>query len=344
MAGVVTGRWLTLLIAGSVSAVPSWGVLRSELEASRDGADGSASVYVRDVRTGTEFGHRADTPVYLSSTLKIVVMLEVLRQVDEGRLALDGMVVFSPADVRDGVGPIGLGPSGRRFRISELLERISELLELMMDQSDNAAADLLMSLVGLESLNRLPARRGVRFGAIESLLQEKRDIYARLDEHGALLTPRQVYDLGRAVSPDARAELFSRMVGRAPPFTGHDLHRAFESYYREGANSAPLREVGALLAQVARCDGLRPDSCALAHRLMRGCRTGRARILAGLPPAAAWEHKTGTQDERACDVGIWYPAPERPVVIAVCVRDFPDVRAAERLMARVGRAVAEGAD
>jgi beta-lactamase class A len=102
-----------------------------------------------------------------------------------------------------------------------------------------------------------------------------------------------------------------------------------------------MREMGRLLAQVARCEGLSAESCSRAHALMRECRTGRGRILAGLPETAAWAHKTGTQHRRACDLGILYLQPERPIVVAACTRGFWHVSDAERLFARLGRIISD---
>lgn len=332
--------WVTalLLIAlraqASVLPVPQRWVpqLRSEVEAAAGGLDGSLSLYVGDVRRGGELEIDADTPTYLSSAIKVVVMLEVLRQVDAKHLSLDQPIVFGPDDVRDGVGPIQRGPPGRRFTVAQLLE-------LMMDRSDNAAADLLMRLVGVRNLDRLVRDHGLSFGPFETLLDERRDIYALLDPRGAKLTPTQIWELGQSRSPQTRAELFSRMIGRSPPFNAADLDGAFKAYYQRHANSASMRQMGRLLGQLARCEGLSSESCSRAHALMRNCRTGTSRIRAGLPGTADWAHKTGTQQRRACDVGILFAGEQHPVVVAACVRDFRSVGEADRLFARIGRAL-----
>ncbi len=322
-----------LLAAWSTGGDERWQEpLARQVEAALASFDGELSLYVRDVATGEEYAHDAHTPTYLSSAIKVVVMLEVLRQVDTGQLRLEDRVVFGPEDVRDGVGPARRGPPGRVFTIRELLA-------LMMDYSENAAADLLMGKVGLDRLNQLPRRRGAAFSEIDTLLGERRRIWAELDPRGALLTPRQILALGEASGPEERGRLFSRFVGRSPPFTGADVVRAFQAFYAKNVNTAPMREMGRLLEQVARCDGLSAQSCRLARDLMGACRTGKARIRAGVPRDVEWVHKTGTQERRACDVGILYPSADRPVVVAACTRDFTDVADAERLLRRVGAAV-----
>ncbi|HEY3452563.1 MAG TPA: serine hydrolase [Myxococcales bacterium] len=322
-----------LLAVGASPAASGWPErLSRRVDSALAAFDGDLSLYVRDVATGEEYAHDARTPTYLSSAIKVLVMLEVLRQVDAGQLRLEDRVVFGPDDVRDGVGPVKRGPPGRVFTVRQLLA-------LMMDYSENAAADLLMGKVGLDRLNELPRQRGVAFSEIDTLLGERRRIWAELDPKGASLSGQQILALGDEPNPDARGRLFSQMVGHTPPFTGADVQRAFQSFYAKRINSAPMREMGRLLEQVARCEGLSPSSCRLARELMSGCRTGAGRIRAGVPRDVEWDHKTGTQEHRACDVGILYPRPDHPVVVAACTRDFQDVRDAERLLREVGAAV-----
>lgn len=130
-------------------------------------------------------------------------------------------------------------------------------------------------------------------------------------------------------------------VSAVPAWSGRDLDRAFAAYYAEQVNSASMKEMGQLLGQVARCEGLSAESCARARTLMHSCRTGRGRIAAGLPGTAKWEHKTGTQHRRACDLGIVEFQPGRPIVIAACTRNFWRVADAERLLANLGAIISQ---
>lgn len=293
---------------------------------------GELSVYVQDVEGGTQYAYRADEPTYLSSTLKVVVALELLRRVDAGLVSLDEVHVFGPDDVRDGVGPKSRSPPGTRFTLGGLLE-------LMLVHSDNAAADVLIGYLGTHALEEHLAGRDVRFGPLRSLLDERRAIYGTLDPRAEHLTPRQVSDLGRYDSLEERARALSALFGHAPPWDGRALAQAFEAFYTSGINSAPMRQMGRLLAQVARCDGLTRTSCEQLLGMMRACRTGAHRLKAGFPEGTPWAHKTGTQHRRACDVGLVFVGPERAVVVAACARGFPRVSDAEAAFAQLGRAV-----
>lgn len=314
-------------------AVPGWPErLQHEVVSIARKFDGEINLYVKDLSTGQEYGHNALTPAYLASTVKIAVMLEVLRQVDEGKLKLDEVVEFTAADLRDGAGPVKRAAPGTKFPITSLLDS-------MMGDSDNAATDLLIKRAGLDAINAELARRKLQPWKLTTLLEVRHRVYGELSPAGAALTPRQVFDLWLVKSLDARARALATLVKLQKPLTARDLDGAFDAYYARGWNTAPMIQMGRLVEQIARCEGLSVSSCALAHTLMKACRTGTKRIRAGIPKDAVWAHKTGTQHRRACDVGFLSPSPDRQVVVAMCVRDFRSRPGADRAFAKVGAAL-----
>ncbi|MGA9525022.1 MAG: serine hydrolase [Myxococcaceae bacterium] len=315
------------------NALPCWpAALETDVVATARGFDGTLNVYVKDLSTGEEYGHNALTPAYLASTTKLLVMAEVLRQVDSGLLTLDQAVTFNPEDLRDGAGPVKSAAPGTTFTVAFLLD-------VMMGDSDNTATDLLIRLVGLENVNKNAADRGLRLGPVTTLLDVRRHVYGALHPDGFNLTPEQIFELWLERKQPARAQRLSKLVKRSPAFTAADLERAWRDYYRQNLNTASMQQMGALLEQLSQCTGLSPTSCQTSHALLRGCRTGSSRIRAGIPPQTVWAHKTGTQHRRACDVGLLYVTPERPVALAVCARDFERPADADRALARVGKAV-----
>ena len=123
-----------------------------------------------------------------------------------------------------------------------------------------------------------------------------------------------------ALSKDVRAKALRRYLA-APP---------------DGASANGVTLGLALLAQ-GRLLG--PKSTVHLLTLMRSSRTGPLRLKSGLRPGWTLAHKTGTQHERACNVGIAYFAPERPVVVAVCTEKFSSRKKAEGTIADVARAL-----
>jgi beta-lactamase class A len=304
--------------------------LKPQVEAEARDFHGELTFYVEDVGSLAHYGYMAAAPTFLSSTIKLVVALAVLERLDQGVLSPDQRVWFGPEDLRDGVGPLRGSSGGRWFTVRSLLG-------LMLSASDNAAADRLITLIGVEALDAELKQRQVQFLPLTSLLEERHRIYGKLDPRGYELSPAQIQALGRVAPLADRAALFSRMLGHTPAWTGEQLAAAHLAYYEDGVNSGSMQQMGLLLRQISRCQGLSSESCRLLVNLMKACRTGASRIRAGLPPEVPWAHKTGTQFGRACDVGIFWPSPDRPVVIAACTRNFRSLEEAEALMARLGR-------
>ncbi|ADO75376.1 serine hydrolase [Stigmatella aurantiaca] len=329
---------LAVLVTSSTEAlgtpaVPSWtmGLNRLVEEAVR-GFDGELSLYVLDVTSGEEYAYDAERPTYLSSAIKLGVMLEVMHQVDQRQLSWEETLTFTPEAIRDGMHRLHRAQPGDTLSVSTLLEA-------MMVDSDNAAADLLIQRVGVDNVQAQLAARGVRTGPVSSLLEERRRIYAKLDPRAQNLSPDQIRALGRHDSLESRARVLSKMMAPAAAWTGRDLDQAFQAFYADNVNSASMRDMGHLLQQVARCEGLSAASCTRAHALMRACQTGSARVAAGLPEAAAWAHKTGTQHRRACDLGFLSLPSGHTAVIAACTRNFWHVSDAERLFAFLGESL-----
>jgi beta-lactamase class A len=323
--------------SGERSRAPWTARLHTLVEQAAEDFEGELSLYVLDVGSGDAYAYDADVPTYLSSAIKIAVMLEVLHQVDRKKLSLKEKLTFGPEDIRDGMHRLDGVRPGERLSIATLLD-------YMMGDSDNAAADLLIRRVGVHNVKAQLVARGIQAGEVSSLLDERRRVYARLDPSAQGLRPQQIHSLGEHDSPSSRARALSELLEHSPAWTGSELDQAFHAFYAENVNSASMRSMGRLLAQLARCEGLSKASCTRAHALMRACRTGRGRIAAGLPSTATWAHKTGTQHRRACDLGLLYLQPDRPIVVAACTRNFWRVSDAEHLFARLGRIISSAAE
>jgi len=74
----------------------------------------------------------------MQSVFKLPIAIEVLRQVDEGKIDLDREILLGADDARAGVTTIAV-PSRMTVR---------KLLEAMVLNSDNVACDRLLALVG----------------------------------------------------------------------------------------------------------------------------------------------------------------------------------------------------
>ena len=150
--------------------------LGEELEkTSRESKARAVAVALLDFESGFRFSLAGDRWFHAASTIKVAVLLAVLRAADEGRLRLE-----DPLHVRnrfigaaDGF-PFRVDPDSdampELYRFIGRTVKISDLTEGMIASSSNLATNLLLDLVGVEyarnvlrdaQVNGVELRRGV---------------------------------------------------------------------------------------------------------------------------------------------------------------------------------------
>jgi len=138
----------------------------SELEAKiEEIVDGNPNVGVYiDTMDGT-IGFNETKVVSSASTIKVPILVEALRQADQGELIWNDEVLVEDKDVVGGSGTIKNDPIPASYTVKELAE-------LMMVVSDNTATNLIAERVGFDQVNWTCAKLGcVDTGA------EKSDLY-----------------------------------------------------------------------------------------------------------------------------------------------------------------------
>lgn len=320
--------------------VPAWTMaLERRLEAVDAVYAGDIGVYVRHLGRDESFSYRAEEPWYLASGIKVPVAIAVMRAVERGELSLDTRVTLLETDFVDGAGGTNAFRAGTRLRVSWLLEQ-------MIVHSDNTASDVLIRTVGIDQVNLVAAELGHVDGMhITTLADVRRLAYGQLHPSASGLRSQDLFALQRAGAGQARVRRLVQLLAITPTdLLRPDLDSAFEAYYATHANSASLVEFGRMLAALSDGRALGPEGTTYLLDVMARVQTGARRIRAGLPAGTRFEHKTGTQHRRACDLGIATvpalspgQAPAR-VVIAACARGTATA-ASERALRDVGAAV-----
>src|SRR5690606_17628957 len=105
-------------------------------------------IALRDVRTGAElhagWPRAEDGQAFpMMSVYKVPIAVAVLAADAMGTLSLSDTVEFRPSDVRGFHSPLS-----ERYPDGGVRLTVDELLEFAVSQSDNAASDRLLSLVG----------------------------------------------------------------------------------------------------------------------------------------------------------------------------------------------------
>jgi beta-lactamase class A len=281
-------------------------------------------IAVSDVASGWTAHVAGDQVFPQQSVSKLWVALAVMQAVDEGRLALDQLVVMGPDDRSVFYQPLTArirGPNG--FQIT-----VADLMRHALIESDNSANDkLIAELGGADAVTRVIAGKGlhgVAVGGAERDVQTRTAGLTWKPEYGRTW----IFKTARAQLPDAVRDQALASYLAAPP---------------DGAT--PLGIVTGLSA-LKRGELLSRASTDFMLGLMEEARTGAMRMHAAVPHGWTLAHKTGTgPDWRGASVGIndvgLLTAPDgRTYAVAVMIRQTtrpPSARHA--IMQNVVRAV-----
>ena len=109
-------------------------------------APGRVALEVKDLSTGFTSGYNMNEVMPAASTIKIPVMVEVFKQMQEGVFDLNRRVELLESDKDWGSGDICDDADGTEIPVSTLLMK-------MITVSDNTAANMLIRLVGRRNIN-----------------------------------------------------------------------------------------------------------------------------------------------------------------------------------------------
>jgi beta-lactamase class A len=160
-----------------------------------DEEDGFAFV-VKDVSTGRGATHNADKNFYAASLFKLFVMYEVFNQQASGAVNWEGELLMTPYYESQGLGP-------RETALCQVLT-VSEAMQAMMRISDNAAAHLLLDLVGPGNVNQSLQAVGILDSGLYS-----EELPSRASDVALLL---EAIASGEAISQAASAEMVELMA------------------------------------------------------------------------------------------------------------------------------------
>ena len=123
------------------------------------------AVSYRDLESGETLDIAADTVFHAASTMKVPVMIEVLRRAQEGAFSLDQeiLLVNQFASLADGSSfSLNKADDGDSTLYSRAGDRVTvrDLLRLMITRSSNLATNELIELVGARNVTEAARRYG----------------------------------------------------------------------------------------------------------------------------------------------------------------------------------------
>tara|TARA_Y100000817_G_scaffold190416_1_gene148759 strand:+ start:1966 stop:2799 length:834 start_codon:yes stop_codon:yes gene_type:complete len=258
----------------------------------------------------------------MASTYKVPIATQILTMVDQGDLALTDMIEIEQEDVY-------LTSSA----ISDLLDdpgvqlSIHNLLELMLQISDNIATDILFDIAG--GAEEITGRM-VEVGA--DGIRVDRTTWALI----ANWLGRDDVTVENRIYPDEYRALLETELANG--YAGSD-NAAFNADPQDTATPLAMAR---LLHKIWDQEILSEESSSLLIDIMYRCQTGEARLKGALPPGTQVAHKTGTIGETTNDVGIIdLPDGAGHVITVVYIKEskLPDNPAMEPVIANIARAI-----
>ena len=287
--------------------------------------DGIFGVCVRDISTGVEIGIRMDDMLPMASTCKVPILVEAYNQVDLGMLDIYKRMPFTEDDQCLGSGLF------RSFHPG-FEPTIFDCLLMMIVVSDNAATDIVSSLIGLQNVNVRMRGLGLNNIRLDRPIRTLiGDILVAADDRYEGISPKN-WDEYLVRHPDLKE-------------IDKDLNIGREAVNQAAADMdvASPRDLARLCAMIAEHKAASEGSCLemlsiLDKQLLNG------RIPRDLPVRTRFPHKTGTLGSGAVvnDIGILFNEEVPLASIAILSRDLRNpVYETCNTMAAIGRALYE---
>ena len=268
------------------------GLLRSKLETIAHGVSADWGIYVKSLDTGEEIAINADAVMDTMSDIKIPLLVDVYRQVDDGKIDTADRIVMKTADKRFGTGVLRTLDPGLNLSFHDALM-------LMIIQSDNTGTDMAFARAGGPAhVTQTMRQLGLNsITATGTTFDWFRALASAGDSSWANLTPEELFTKG---FPDK--------------LTDADVEKFhFEGNHPFGLSSA--RDMGRLLELIATNHAASEKSCHEMMRLM-SMQQMRSRIPKYMDDETRVPHKTGDFPPYiANDVGLISTANARVVVV-----------------------------
>ena len=295
--------------------------LKAQLESLAAPARGTVGVAAWHVETNRRVFLRGTERFPMASVCKLPIAIEFLGFVDRGELALEDSELVRPSAWRPGRMMLSSRLADGPIRVTW-----RELLRLTVGESDNAAADVLLSRAGgPPAVTRRMRELGI--GGIDVNRSEGQIMLAG---YGPLGPPPPEKEWTAALF-----ESTARNVTRSQERRANDL---YDKDVRD--TSTPAAAARVLLA-LHRRQALSDSSTAVLLRIMSRGRVGKHRIRGLLPKGTPVADKTGTFGRTTNDVGlITLPNGRGHLAVAVFIKESRvPVPAREKVIARISRAL-----
>jgi beta-lactamase class A len=273
---------------------------------------GTIGISAKHFQTGEEIHLNPDEIFPTASTFKSVLLYELYRQVDQGKVDPTKRITIEDRHRVPGSGVIQDLDSGASLTIRDVAM-------LMITISDNAGTDLIFDLLGKDSIQQAVSDLGMKSTSLPLPTWGLLCGLQNLDPSDPELTYEKLKELLRTTDAPWDANAFKETPDNdiTTPRDMLRLHEAIE--HGEGLSDAGRESVLDILKR---------------QKLSE-------RIPAHLPTGVVCAHKTGSLRGVRNDVGIVYPPDGSSYALSILVKGAPDGVAGTRLVGDVSKVIYE---
>jgi beta-lactamase class A len=186
--------WATRAASGQQGSLQAELRTRFEADLSRvaEGLNGVMGYAIKDLSTGDTFLRLPDAVFPQASSIKLTVLLELMRQVQEGKLSLDEKHTILRREMTVGDDEAILNKLGD----GTVTMTLGDLAVFMVVLSDNSATNILIDRLGMDNINAGLVRLGLKE---TKLRRHMIDLEAARQGEENVSTPREMLALLEAV-------------------------------------------------------------------------------------------------------------------------------------------------
>jgi len=284
--------------------------IKVEVKNMAQGLKGTFGLAIKNMVTGEEILWNEDEGFPFASVVKVNLLVELFRQVDEGKIRLDDKLIMSELIKAPGSGILQLLTPGLEMSVKDTSS-------LMMLISDNTATDMIFNRIGKNNVIRTMQELGLKRTIIRTTIRDLlfdlvglKDIDPKkrtVDLYNEMTKPEKLVDLKREKPLDID-------------------------------NYTTPRDMMVLLEKIYKGEAASKNSCNEIVELMKKCHTGGNRIIKYLPKDdVKVAHKTGSLRGVVNDVGIVFPKEGEPYTICCFVKELSDSSDGEDIIANISK-------
>ena len=282
--------------------------------------DGVVGVSATHIESGRTVSVRGGEGFPMASAVKIPFAVQVMELVEQGKTSLDKMIALGPQDLHPGSGTLT-----EMFFHPGVSLSLANYMELMLEISDNSAADVVL-------------REGGGPAAVTARMKALGLGGIRVDRNIAVL----VSDWSGAKNLPPETEWTREMwdkIYEAVPDAEH--MRARRANWADPRDTATPDDMTKLLVRIWKKDLFGAKNAEVLLGMLERCQTGKARLKGLLPAGTKVAHKTGSLGGIVDDAGIiTLPGDAGHVAISVFTKaSSRPADVSERAVAEVARTV-----